>query len=160
VCGCNTSHIVSFLFNKFKIFFSEEHLWSFGYYLFIYLFIAYILIYSSKNLKKCWKKAKFERVMFQPLALSARSHLLLTTLTNNSYELLQHAHENFKQWFCSVAALDYLSLALSIFVSSLFLQNVLLGEYSGNAHNKKNYFFMIIKFNGLFRILAYFNTYK
>jgi len=32
--------------------------------------------------------------------------------------------------------LDYLSLAFSIFVS-LFLQNVLLGEFSGNAHNKK-----------------------
>jgi len=51
-------------------------------YLFIYLFSAYILIYSSENLKKCWEKAKFERVTFQPLALSARSHLLLTTLTN------------------------------------------------------------------------------
>jgi len=87
VCACNTSHIVSFSFNKFKIFFSEEHFLSFDRLLFIYSFIIYNLIYSFENLKKCGKnleKIAFERVPFQPLELSARSRLLLTT---HSYEL-------------------------------------------------------------------------
>jgi len=52
-----------------------------------YLFIIYNLIYSFENLKKYEKnleKIAFEPVTFQPLELSARSRLLLTT---HSYEL-------------------------------------------------------------------------
>jgi len=41
VCVCNTQ-IVSFSFNKFHIFFSEEYFWSFGYY---YLFIYLLFIF-------------------------------------------------------------------------------------------------------------------
>jgi len=81
--------------------------------LFIYLFIAYNLIYSSENLKKCWKKQDSNAWR------SSRSHCPLDhTCCLQLLQTVQHAHENFKQWFRSVATLDYLTLAFSIFVSS------------------------------------------
>jgi len=70
----------------------------------IYLFITYILMYSSENLKKFEKIVKFESVTFQPLALSARSHLLLTT---HSYELYNTHTKTLNNYFVADVVLQH-----------------------------------------------------